>query len=111
MDLLLLSPTAGHREYLAITEDRAHRPSRNCHALWAASREVVDRVADGLRAAGVPALEGPGMFYRGHYAVYFEDPSGNRLEVCHRDYSHAFDPRIEPGSSGSKNSVSGDPRL
>jgi catechol 2,3-dioxygenase-like lactoylglutathione lyase family enzyme len=81
-------------EYLAITEDRAHRPSRICHALWADSKDEVDWIAAGLRAAGVPALEGPGMFYQGHYAVYFEDPSGNRFEVCYREYTHAFDPRI-----------------
>jgi catechol 2,3-dioxygenase-like lactoylglutathione lyase family enzyme len=83
-------------EYLAITEDRAHQASCVCHALWAESRDEVDRVAAALRAAGVPALEGPGMFYQGHYAVYFEDPSGNRFEVCYREYTHDFDPRIPP---------------
>ncbi len=87
-------PPPGIGEYLAITEDPAHRAGTNCHAFWAESRAAVDAVAAGLAAAGVPALEGPGMFYRGHYAVYFEDPSGNHFEVCHREYAHDFDPRI-----------------
>ena len=86
------SPAVG--EYLAITEDRAHRASRICHALWAESRDEVDRVAAGMRAAAVPALEGPGMYYQGHYAVYFEDPSGHRFEVCYREFTHDFAPRI-----------------
>ena len=90
-------PWTGIGEYLAITEDRSHQPSRICHALWAQSKDEVDRIAAGLRAVGVPALEGPDMFYRGHYAVYFEDPSGNRFEVCHREYTHGFDPRIPDG--------------
>lgn len=81
-------------EYIAITEDRTCNPCNACHAFWAQSKSDVDRIALALREAGVPALEGPGMFYRGHYAVYFEDPSGNRFEVCCRENTHAFDPRI-----------------
>ncbi len=76
-------------EYLAITEDRTHRASHICHALWAESKPAVDRIAEVLKAAGAPALEGPGTFYRGHYAVYFEDPSGNRFEVCYRESTPA----------------------
>ena len=87
-------------EYLAITEDRTAKANNVCHALWASSRLEVDRIASALRDAGVPALEGPDMFYRGHYAVYFEDPFGNRFEVCYRENTHAFDPRI-PGESGA----------
>ena len=81
-------------EYIAITEDRTCKTSNVCHALWAPSRSDVDRIALALREAGVPAMEGPAMFYRGHYAVYFKDPFGNRFEVCYRENSHAFDPRI-----------------
>jgi predicted lactoylglutathione lyase len=81
-------------EYIAITEDRSYKAGNVCHALWAQSRPDVDRIASTLREAGAPAIEGPEMFYRGHYAVYFEDPSGNRFEVCYRENTHAFDPRI-----------------
>ena len=44
--------------------------------------EDVDRVAEVARAAGAE-LSGPkAMPYGpGYYAVYFDDPSGNRLEV------------------------------
>ncbi len=72
-------------EYLAVTEDPAANPGSACHALWAESRVDVDHIAQVLRDAGARAIEGPAMFYRGHYAVYFEDPSGNRFEVCHRE--------------------------
>jgi len=85
-------------EYLAFIEDPAHRPGRTCHALWAESRAAVDAIAAGLRAAGAPALEGPAMYYWGHYAVYFEDPAGNRFEVCYREFNHNFDPRIPPAA-------------
>jgi catechol 2,3-dioxygenase-like lactoylglutathione lyase family enzyme len=81
-------------EYLAITEEPTHRASQICHALWADSKETVERIAEALREARAPALEGPGLFYRGHFAVYFEDPWGNRFEVCYREYTQAFDPRI-----------------
>jgi hypothetical protein len=37
-------------------------------------------------AAGIGArnIEGLMDYEPGYYAVFFEDPSGNRLEVCHR---------------------------
>ena len=81
-------------EYLALTEERGHRPSKVCYAFWVDSKADVDRVAQILRGIDAPAIEGPAMFYQGHYAVYFEDPSGNHLEVCYREYSSDFDPRI-----------------
>jgi catechol 2,3-dioxygenase-like lactoylglutathione lyase family enzyme len=81
-------------EYIAITEDRAYQASRVCYAFWAENKSQVNKIAAALREAGVPTLEGPAMFYQGHYAVYFEDPSGNRFEVCYREYTHTFDSRI-----------------
>jgi hypothetical protein len=85
-------PEAG--EYLAIIEDRSHVPSRICHAFWKPSRSEVDALAADLRAIPVPNFEAPDMYYQGHYSFYFTDPCGNRFEVCHREYSHAFDSRI-----------------
>jgi catechol 2,3-dioxygenase-like lactoylglutathione lyase family enzyme len=81
-------------EYLAITEDRSHVSGRTCHAFWKPSRAEVDALATELRAIQVPDFEPPEMYYRGHYAFYFADPTGNRFEVCYREYSHAFDSRI-----------------
>ena len=47
------------------------------------SPEEVDRLAEVARAAGARNVSGPkAMPYGpGYYAVYFDDPSGNRLEV------------------------------
>jgi len=42
-------------------------------------------LADVVRHAGGRNIEGPGCDEGpGYYAVFFEDPCGNRLEVCHR---------------------------
>ena len=54
-------------------------------AFWAESREEVDRIAEIARAAGAKNIEGPELYEEpGYYAVFFEDPDGNKLEVCHR---------------------------
>jgi catechol 2,3-dioxygenase-like lactoylglutathione lyase family enzyme len=73
--------------YYAITEDRGHAPNASRIAFWAASRQDVDRVVAVVRDAGGLITDGPRLFpeYSGaYYAVYFEDPSGNRLEIVHR---------------------------
>ena len=45
----------------------------------------VDRLAEIVVRAGARNVEGPGYDEGpGYYAVFFEDPSGNRLEICHR---------------------------
>ena len=37
------------------------------------------------RAAGARNIEGPEVYEEpGYYAVFFEDPDGNKLEVCYR---------------------------
>jgi len=42
-------------------------------------------LAETARQAGARKIEGPGYDEGpGYYAVFFEDPSGNRLEICHR---------------------------
>ena len=72
---------------MAITEDAGHRPNLNRVAFWAPSREDVERLADVVRRAGGRITSGPKLFpeYPGAYfAVFFEDPSGNRLEIVHR---------------------------
>ena len=67
-----------------ITEDATHTPNANRIAFWAADREKVDRVANLVRSIGANVTSGPQEYpeYGGsYYAVYFEDPCGNRLEV------------------------------
>jgi catechol 2,3-dioxygenase-like lactoylglutathione lyase family enzyme len=74
----------GATEFFGVTEDRAHVANRTCIAFWAGSRARVDALAGVLPQIGARAIEGPGVEGEGYYAVYFEDPSGNRLEIVHR---------------------------
>jgi hypothetical protein len=48
----------------------------------------VDRIARLARKIGAKNLEGPELcpyYNRGYYACFFEDPAGNKLEVCSRE--------------------------
>ena len=44
----------------------------------------MDRLAELAAQIGARNIEGPLDYEAGYYAVFFEDPCGNRLEVCHR---------------------------
>ena len=53
-------------------------------AFTADSRDEVDRVAALLDSIGAREIDGPSEAYGpNYYAVFFEDPDGNKLEVCH----------------------------
>ena len=66
-----------------MTEDPDHRPNANRVAFWAPDREAVDRLATVVREAGGHNVEGPEVMPYGpnYFAVYFDDPSGNRFEI------------------------------
>lgn len=72
-------------EFFGITESPQHVANECRIAFWADSNSEVDRLAEIAVRAGARNVEGPG-YYEGHgyYAVFFEDHSGNRLEICHR---------------------------
>jgi catechol 2,3-dioxygenase-like lactoylglutathione lyase family enzyme len=73
--------------FFGFTRDPNHKPNDTRIAFWAASRAEVDRVARIAKAAGARNIEGPGPYdpdSPNYYAVFFEDPEGNRLEVCYR---------------------------
>jgi predicted lactoylglutathione lyase len=75
----------GATEFFGVTESSHHVPNECRVAFWAESTGEVDRVADIALRAGARKIEGPGYDEGpGYYAVFFEDPSGNRLEICHR---------------------------
>jgi catechol 2,3-dioxygenase-like lactoylglutathione lyase family enzyme len=74
----------GATEFFGVTEDVAHVPNRTRLAFWAVSTARVDELALLLNEIGARAIEGPGFEADNYYAVYFEDPSGNRLEIVHR---------------------------
>jgi predicted enzyme related to lactoylglutathione lyase len=71
-------------ELFGVTESPDHVANENRIAFWAESVNEVDRLAEIARRAGVRNIEGPMQYEQGYYAVFFEDPSGNRLEVCYR---------------------------
>ncbi len=72
--------------YFAITEDPAHIPNANLIGFWAASREEVDQIAKLVQEFGGKINDGPRQFpiSKSYYAVYFEDPCGNKYEFVHR---------------------------
>lgn len=74
-------------EFVGLIEDPDHRPSATRIAFWAASKQEVDRIAERLTLAGARNREGPMLcpeYSPTYYAVFFDDPSGNHLEVCCR---------------------------
>ena len=71
-------------DFFGITESAGHVPNENRVAFWAESNGEVDRLAEIALRAGGRNMEGPMQYEPGYYAVFFEDPAGNRLEICHR---------------------------
>ena len=55
-----------------------------------ASRNDVDALGAFLEANGMTVLDRPGEYYgRSHYAVYFTDPDGMKLEAM------VYEPRLQ----------------
>lgn len=76
----------GATEFFGVTESPTHVPNENRIAFWASSVAEVNELARLLNGIGAKNIEGPGYEDDSstYYAVFFEDPAGNRLEVCHR---------------------------
>jgi len=75
-------------EFFGFTQDENHRPNGTRIAFWADTRDEVDRIAKLVRDAGGKNLEGPEIcadYSPGYYAFFFEDPDGNKLEICCRE--------------------------
>jgi catechol 2,3-dioxygenase-like lactoylglutathione lyase family enzyme len=75
-------------EFFGFTEDPNHRPNGTRISFWAGRREEVDRIAKIIRQIGGHTLEGPELcqeYSPGYYAFFFEDPDGNKLEICCRE--------------------------
>jgi len=66
--------------WLGFIEDGAITPNATRVAFVAPSRELLNRIAERLPQLGALGIEGPDTS-EGYYAVFFEDPDGNRLEV------------------------------
>lgn len=75
-------------DFFGFTIDKKHVPNGTRIAFWAATRKEVDDFAEIVRAAGGKNLEGPELckgYSPGYYAFFFEDPEGNKLEICCRE--------------------------
>ena len=75
-------------EFFGLCADKNHRPNGTRIAFWADTREKVDEIAELVREAGGKNLEGPEIcaeYTPGYYAFFFEDPDGNKLEICCRE--------------------------
>ena len=75
-------------EFFCFEQEADHTPNSNRIAFWADGRAAVDAVAKVVRQAGGKNVEGPELcidYSPGSYAVFFEDPDGNKLEVCFRE--------------------------
>lgn len=73
-------------DFLDIFSDPDARPTATRIAFAAPSTAFVDEVSVIVRTRGGKNIEGPQYFDQHHptfYAVFFEDPLGNRFEVCH----------------------------
>ncbi len=74
--------------FFCFTEDPTHQPNGTRVAFWADTRSEVDAFAEVVREAGGRNLEGPELcagYSPGYYALFFEDPDGNKLEICCRE--------------------------
>ena len=71
-------------EFFGVTESPRHVANESRIAFWAVDNAEVDALAALIIALGARNVEGPLYEDPGYYAVFFEDPSGNRLEICHR---------------------------
>jgi catechol 2,3-dioxygenase-like lactoylglutathione lyase family enzyme len=74
--------------FFGFTTDPNHQPNGTRIAFWAESRSDLDRIGHELRSLGAKNIEGPELcaeYSPGYYAVFFEDPDGNKLEICFRE--------------------------
>lgn len=74
----------GPTDFFGLTVDPSHVPNATRVAFRAETREKLDALAALLPRIGAKKIEGPDFEAPDYYAVYFEDPFGNRLEICHR---------------------------
>ena len=77
--------TDGATEFVGVTESPRHIANECRIAFWADSTQEVDRLAAIAIHAGARNVEGPVYEEPRYYAVFFEDPCGNRLEICYRE--------------------------
>ncbi len=86
-EITFTSPGEGKPMFFGLTIDPGHKPNGTRISFWAETHEEVDRVAEVVRRAGGKVLEGPELcrdYTPVYYAFFWEDPDGNKLEICCR---------------------------
>jgi catechol 2,3-dioxygenase-like lactoylglutathione lyase family enzyme len=76
------------RAFFGLSEDPQHLVNGTRIAFWAESRKEVDRIGGIVIQAGAINVEGPDLnpeYGDGYYAIFFEDPEGNKYEVVCRE--------------------------
>ena len=77
----------GAEPFLWLVEDADHAPTGTRVAFALPTRDEVNRLAAVAREAGARAFEPPQLiaeYGQSYYASFFEDPEGNKLEICCR---------------------------
>jgi catechol 2,3-dioxygenase-like lactoylglutathione lyase family enzyme len=74
------------RRFFGLNADPEHLANGTRICFAATSAGDVDRLAEIARVAGARLMEGPEIPYSSekYYAVFFEDRSGNKLEIAYR---------------------------
>ena len=70
------------------TEHKEHQGNANRLAFWVESKAEVDRLGQLVKEAGGADIEGPSPcpeYTANYYALFFEDPSGNKVEIYFRE--------------------------
>ena len=78
-------------EFVALIEDRTHKPNATRIAFWRNTKEEVDALVPVVARAAAKNIEGPMFcpeYTPTYYALFFEDPCGNKLEICCRTAKH-----------------------
>jgi hypothetical protein len=78
------SADGGVTQFFGVTQCPEHIPNGSRIAFWVEDESEVVRIGDILRRLAARNIEGPMEYEPDYHAVFFEDPCGNRLEVCHR---------------------------
>jgi catechol 2,3-dioxygenase-like lactoylglutathione lyase family enzyme len=77
----------GAEPFLWLIEEPGHTPGPSRLAFAARSRGEVDRLAALAESCGAQRFESPALIAEygpNYYAAFFEDPEGNKLEICCR---------------------------
>jgi predicted lactoylglutathione lyase len=91
--------------FFGIHQHAGHSPSLTRVAFAARTRVDVDRIGALLESIGARKVQGPmdcADYRQPYYAVFFEDPEGNRLEVCCRRWARK---ELGTGISAQMNSA------